>query len=1207
MIGHGYYGEMKSEQPTPEGRPAIGKSIHILNVDDSPDFRALVKEVLEKESRGFKVTEAASRAEFESRLVENEYDLVLSDFHMQDFLGLHVIEAIQSKAPRVPVVIFSGTGSEASAVECMKRGATDYVVKSPEQMQQLPQTIRSAIEKQRLLDERFQALEALRESEERYRSLFENAHDVIYTHDLAGNFTSFNKMAERLSGYSRGEALQMHVAKLLAPEHVDRARAMVDRKLAGEDSTIYQLEIISKSGERVPLEVATKLIYHQGKPVGVQGIGRDITERKRADEALRKTEELYRQAISAAGAVPYLREYATDTYTFMGQGIQQMTGYTPEEMTPKHWNQISLQVVMRGEAAGLTLEEAIQRTRAGEFQRWQSDGLFLAGDGVKRWIADTSVEVLGDSGKPIGSIGILQDITERKRMETRSVAFSALGQRLSTATTVEGAARVVVEVADELLGWDACSFDLYSPEEDVVFPILAIDIINGQRTEALNDLARAKPSAMMRRVLEKGGQLVLHEDPEAAPQDFVPFGDKSRRSASLLLVTIHQGERVLGMLSIQSYTRNAYTQDDLATLQALADHCSGAVERIQAEQKYRAIFENAVEGICRTTPNGRILAANPAAARMLGYDSPEELIASVTDLGLQLYLKPEHRAEIVRIVEELDILKGFELQLRRKDGGALWVSLNARAIRDASGAVLHYESTLEDISEHKRTGQELLRLATAVEQSTESIIITDLNGEIQYVNPACERIAGLPRHELIGQSFDLLLKGKDVPFSFTEIADKIGRTGVWTGRFSSPKKDNAQFAEESSISPIRSADGQIINYIAINRDVTRETALEEQVRLAQKMEAIGLLAGGVAHDFNNILQVIQGFTSLAKDEINAVEERNNYLDQVTQAAERASQLTRQLLAFGRRQPLQRTDTDLNQVVKNQLSMIQRLIGEHIEVHFVPAADLENVRADRSQLEQVLLNLCVNSRDAMPKGGRIDIRSENVLITDEFLEVHAWARRGRYVVLTVTDSGEGMDKEVVTRIFEPFFTTKAKDKGTGLGLAMVYGIVKQHEGMVHVESEPGTGTTFRIYLPVAERGARGEGQKTVGIPAKGTETVLLAEDEPQVRALAIRTLERVGYRVIAAADGEEAVRLFNENAQAIDLLIFDVVMPKMGGREAHDRIKFLKPGIPVLFCSGYSGTALTAGFELAPDVYLLQKPYTADSLLSEIRELLGVAK
>jgi len=1199
--------KMKSQTPTPGHQPTAGRPIRVLNVDDSSDFRALVKEVLEKETCGFQVTEAASRAEFESRLAEADYDLVLSDFHMQDFLGLHVLDALQAKDPRVPVVIFSGTGSEASAVECMKRGATDYVVKSPEQMQQLPQTIRAAIEKQRLSEERSQMLEALRESEERYRELFENAHDVIYTHDLAGNFTSFNKTAQRVSGYSRDQALQMNAAELVAPEHLERTRAMIGRKLAGEDATTYQLEIISKNGSRVSLEVATSLINQHGKPVGVQGIGRDITERKRAEETLRKTEELYRRAISAAGAVPYLRDYGTNSYTFMGQGIQQMTGYTPQEMTPKHWDQISLQVVMRGEAAGLTLEEAIRRTRAGEFHRWQSDGLFLAGDGVKRWIADTSVEVLDDLGKPIGSIGILQDITERKRTEMRSIAFATLGQRLSTATTVEEAARVVVEVADELLGWDACSFDLYSPEQDGVFPVLAIDIINGHRTNALDDFTRVKPSSMMRRVLDSGGQLVLRNDAETAPLDFVPFGDKSRRSASLILVPIHHGERVMGVLSVQSYTRNAYIQDDVETLQALADHCSGAMERIQAEQKFRAIFENTVEGICRTTPDGRILAANPAVARMLGYASPQELIAAVTDIRQQVYLDPKRREELRGIIERQDVIKGYQLQFRRKDGSPLWVSLNTRAIRDAGGAILHYESTLEDISERKETEQELLRLATAVEQSTESIIIADLNGAIQYVNPACERITGFPRQELIGQQFDLILKGKDVPFSFREITDKIGSAGVWTGRFSSHKKDNTPFAEEASISPIRNADGQIISYIAINRDVTRETALEEQVRLAQKMEAIGLLAGGVAHDFNNILQVIQGFTSLALDEITTPEERRGYLNQVTQAAERASQLTRQLLAFGRRQPLQRTDTDLNQVVTNQLSMIRRLIGEHIEVCFTPAPNLENVRADRSQMEQVLLNLCVNSRDAMPKGGRIDIKSENVVIAEDFLENHAWVRRGRYICLTVLDGGEGMDKEIVTRIFEPFFTTKAKDKGTGLGLAMVYGIIKQHEGMVHVESEPGAGTTFKIYLPVAERGTCDEGQKAVAIPAKGTETILLAEDEPQVRALALRTLERVGYRVIVAADGEEAVQLFDEHAEAIDLLIFDVVMPKMGGREAHDRIKLLKPGIPVLFCSGYSGTSLMAGFELSPDVYLLQKPYTADALLSGIRELLGVMK
>ncbi len=1039
---------MKDPDPKPVEKAATGEPIRVMNVDDSSDFRALVKEVLEKEHRGFQVTEAANRAEFESRLAEGTYDIVLTDFHMHNFLGLHVLDAIHAKDPSVPVVIFSGTGSEASAVECMKRGAADYVLKSPEQMQQLPQTIHAAIERQRLLEERARTLEALRESEERYRNLFENAHDLVYTHDLDGHFTSFNKTAERVTGYPRDKALQMNIADLVAPESLARARAMISRKLADGDATIYEVEIITPNGSRVPLEVATKLIYRQGKPVGVQGIARDITERKRAaaalaesenrlrtiieaqpecvkllardgtvlemnpaglamieadsaeqvvgksvcalvapphqsafnalletvfrgesarleyetiglkgtrrwlethavplrdpaapdnikallsvtrditehkraEETLRRTEELYRQAITAAGAVPYFHDYKTEVFTFIGEGIQQMTGYTSQEMTPKLWNQMSLQVFMRGEAAGLTLEEASRRTRAGEFLHWQSDGLILTRDGEKRWIADNSIEVLDEHGKPTGSIGILQDITERKRTE-----------------------------------------------------------------------------------------------------------------------------------------------------------------------------------------------------------------------------------------------------------------------------------------------QELLRLATAVEQSTESIIIIGLNGAIEYVNPACERITGFPRQELIGQPFDFILQGKDVPFTFKEITDKIATAGVWMGQYSSQRKNLTPFAEEASISPIRNADGQIINYIAINRDVTKEAALEEQVRLAQKMEAIGLLAGGVAHDFNNILQVIQGFTTLAKDDANTREERDSYLDQVTQAAARAGQLTRQLLAFGRRQPLQRVDTDLNQIVSDQLSMIQRLIGEHIEVEFIPGRNLDNVRADRSQLEQVLFNLCVNSRDAMPGGGRIVIQLENALLTDDFLEHNAWARRGRYVLLRVTDTGEGIDKETIHRIFEPFFTTKPKDKGTGLGLAMVYGIIKQHEGMVQVESDPGAGATFKIYLPVAERGITDEGRKGATVPPKVMETILLAEDEPQVRTLAIKFLERAGYRVLAAVNGEEAVKLFKDNPGKIDLLVFDVVMPKMGGREAYDRIKSLKADVPVLFCSGYSGTALMAGFELAADVQLLQKPYGAEALLGRIRELRGGVK
>ncbi|WP_158305387.1 ATP-binding protein [Opitutus terrae] len=383
----------------------------------------------------------------------------------------------------------------------------------------------------------------------------------------------------------------------------------------------------------------------------------------------------------------------------------------------------------------------------------------------------------------------------------------------------------------------------------------------------------------------------------------------------------------------------------------------------------------------------------------------------------------------------------------------------------------------------------------------------------------------------------------------------------------------------------------------------REGALEEQLRVAQKMEAVGMLAGGVAHDFNNLLQVIQGYTGIALEASTTIAERRASLEQVRHASERATQLTRQLLAFGRRQNLQQSDLDLNQAIRDLLRMIRRLIGEQITVDFIPGHELGNLHADRSQIDQVLLNLCLNARDAIRQGGRITIETENVLVNGAFRESHPWAQPGRYVLMTVSDNGVGMDRETTTRIFEPFFTTKNHEKGTGLGLSVVYGVVKQHGGMVHVYSEPQKGTTFKIYLPIVERSATVVGPKHTPTLARGTETILLAEDEPMVRDLARRILARAGYRVLLACDGPEACALFTQHADTIALAILDVVMPQLGGREVYDRISALRPGLPVIFCSGYAGSALGADLPGGDTRRLLTKPYGADEMLGSVREAL----
>jgi PAS domain S-box-containing protein len=544
-----------------------------------------------------------------------------------------------------------------------------------------------------------------------------------------------------------------------------------------------------------------------------------------------------------------------------------------------------------------------------------------------------------------------------------------------------------------------------------------------------------------------------------------------------------------------------------------------------------------------------------------------------------------------------------EYRYRRSDGTDGFVFNRACFLRGADGRAVRALGAMTDFTERKQAERRMRRLATAVEQATELIIVLDLHGALEYVNPAFERSTGFKPADVLGQPFWFILESEGVAPPFTRIAEEIHNTGSWSGRYKCRKKDGTPLSEQLVISPIRDQAGHTLNFILVSRDVTQEMKLEEQVRFSQKMEAIGLLAGGVAHDFNNILQIILGHTQMALSYELTEDERKEGLSQMKEASERAVQLTRQLLVFGRKQPLVTEDIDLNQLVADLLKMLRRLIGEHINVDFIPGHHLGNVRANRSQLEQVLLNLCVNARDAMPQGGRLTIELENVFFNSGYCEAHPWARPGRYVLMSVTDTGEGMDSSTLARIFDPFFSTKPKEKGTGLGLSVVYGVVQQHDGLIHVYSEPGVGTAFKIYLPIVERSASQIGEKLTSIPAQGTGTILLVEDEAVVRQLATRMLERGGYRVLTATNGVEALEIFNRHAEEISLLMLDAVMPNMGGRETYERISAIRPGLPVLFCSGYSADVLQPGFALGPGVQLIQKPYSPDEIWRRVHELL----
>ncbi|MCG3199724.1 MAG: Sensor histidine kinase RcsC [bacterium] len=503
--------------------------------------------------------------------------------------------------------------------------------------------------------------------------------------------------------------------------------------------------------------------------------------------------------------------------------------------------------------------------------------------------------------------------------------------------------------------------------------------------------------------------------------------------------------------------------------------------------------------------------------------------------------------------------------------------------------------------ERDRGEQERRRLAATVENSVDAILIVDLAGKVQYVNPAFETLTGHSRTDFTGRRlFDLF-----APQERKRMEDRFREVGLrgdaWTERVQCIRKDGSLYLGQSTLFAVAPVDHAQACAVMVQRDITEQERMETQLRHAQKLEAVGQLAGGVAHDFNNLLQVILSHAELSIEELGADHEVSEGLRQVLKCADRGTTLVRQLLAFSRREILHPKPLDLNDVLRGVLKMIRRLIGEHIDLEVLEGSDLRRVNADPSQMEQILINLCVNARDAMPDGGKIVIRTANV-----GPETVSRSGRGRAlgqesVLLSVSDTGVGMSADVKERIFEPFFTTKGVGKGTGLGLATVYGIVVQHHGAIEVESRPGTGSTFEVYLPAIDSEPEDFAEPPLtGAPQAHGGTVLLAEDDADVRDLMVRILEHEGYRVLVACDGQEAIELARAQSASIDLALLDMIMPRMGGKRVLEHLRRYGLRIPVVLCTGYHNEQS----EFEEGVTLLQKPVTPKALRATLSGILA---
>jgi PAS domain S-box-containing protein len=636
-----------------------------------------------------------------------------------------------------------------------------------------------------------------------------------------------------------------------------------------------------------------------------------------------------------------------------------------------------------------------------------------------------------------------------------------------------------------------------------------------------------------------------------------------------------------------------------------------AEELRRSEERYRELVENASDMIYTYDLEGNFTSINKAVEVTTGYTREEARGMNITQVVAPEYLEKARRILSGRFTDLEDT--AYDLEIVAKDGRRIAVEVNARLVYQ-DGVTCGVQGIGRDITERKHFEEALRRQKeyTGHIISAAPTLIAGIapDGTTTFINCAITSVTGYEPAEIIGGNWWRILYPGEEYRQVDQLFEEFnqGRGVVNYEMMLTTKSGSKRTISWNSVNR-QNEEGEIIEIIGIGADVTGQRELEDQLRQSQKMEAVGQLAGGVAHDFNNLLTVINGYSDLLLRKLSLDELMRLNVEEIRKAGERAASLTRQLLAFSRKQVLQPKVLKLNSVVADVDKMLRRLIGEDINLLTVLEPSLGQIKADPGQIEQVILNLAVNARDAMPQGGQLIIETANVYLDDEYARRHISIHPGRYVMLAVSDTGYGMNAETQERLFEPFFTTKEQGKGTGLGLSTVYGIVKQSGGDIWVYSEVGKGTTIKIYLPrVAEVVESDETRDTAAAELpQGRETVLLAEDEEQVRRIARVILEMNGYHVLEASGGDEALSIYKQHEGQIDLVMTDVVMPQMSGRELAQSLETLQPGIKVLYMSGYTDDAIVRHGLLDQEIAFIQKPFTPEALTYKVREVLDASQ
>ena len=1029
---------------------------------------------------------------------------------------------------------------------------------------------------------------------EHYMELLLDASiNEIYIFDAESyRFINVSKGALDNLGYSHDEVLELTAYNIKPAFDLSSFEKAVSPLKKGEkELLVFETIHKRKDGSTYPVEVHLQLMKPPGQPQQFMAVILDITRRKNAEQALKESETHYRILLESTSAIPWEVDLSTWCFTYVGPQIEQVAGYSQQEWyQPDFWHN-HLHPADRDRAV-MFCKESTEKCEDHEFEY-----RFVTKQGETIWIRD-SVQVVVEDGKPIMLRGFMFDITgQKEEQQLQEQIHHCLVE-------TQGIAHIgswEYDVLKDEISWSDETYHIFGVNKDEELDLNSyMGLIHPEDREHFQQVYQDAVEnrhgyEIEHRLLMKDGSIKY------------VYGRGNLQLNS-------QGKVIRIFGTVQDITERKRTDEAMKTVAAAVSSTGDSfyqqlvtsmAEMFDADYAFIGLLSENRPMVVDTY----VVYAHGKIARNFSYELKGTPCMNV--VGKKVCAYPDHVQQLFphdKLLTEMGVESyiGVPLFASGGYGIGLVTVMDSKPMKN----VAHMEEVLtifaartEAELERKKANETIQKLSMAVEQSPNTIIITDAKGNIEYVNPAFVETTGYSAKEVLHKT-PAILKSGIMPESFyKELWETISVGKSWSGTFHNRRSDGELYWGESRISPIKNPRGEITHYLCLQSDITEQKQMELQLRRSQKMDALGKLTGGIAHDYNNMLNVILGYTELLEMVVEASGDDKplEYLREIHRATERGSNLTKKLLSFSRQEPAEPVEVDLNEVLSESEDMLKKTLTARIQLHYQLQENTWPVYFDRNEFEDALLNMCINAMHAMPEGGELSITTSNIALLENEANILG-LQTGDYVLFTLADTGCGIDEELLAQIFDPFFTTKG-EMGTGLGLTQVYGFVKRAKGAIRIDSKVNEGTYIQIYFPRYHDGHTIEASTTdMDVPLTGTETILVVDDEQAICELAKNMLESKGYQVITADSGEAALKVLDRKAD-IDLLLSDIIMPGMDGYKLAEKVREKYPGIKIQLMSGYDDKRKRTEDDEVLYQSILHKPYTANKLFTAVRRAL----